>query len=269
MANSWHHLAESMSAIGTITNMARMMMLHAAIHWPDATDATQWPMAVTHATYLYNHMPHLETGISPVDLFTKMRWEQKKLHGFSFGAANSMSLAALSLLAANLPKITDEPTPAIYPIATLAPDFAIPPSFAGISGIDPLPLDRPCSPVGDANGITFDEVGCLLEVPGDGDNLQGVNNLVLLPNDSLFDLFRADDNETFQNGFDSTMVSDRRYFHSFINTASRREDFEKKKMWDGPSPAFHALPYSWAHRRQGSCKQTPLRGGGSINEDCC
>jgi hypothetical protein len=100
-----------------------------------------------------------------------------------------MSLAALSLLAANLPEITDEPTPAIYPIATLAPDFAIPPSFAGIGGIDPLPLDHPCSPVGDANGITFDEVGRLLEVPGDGDNLQGVDNLVLLPNDSLFDLF--------------------------------------------------------------------------------
>jgi hypothetical protein len=109
-----------------------------------------------------------------------------------------MSLAALSLLAANLPEITDEPTPAIYPVATLALDFAIPPSFAGIGGIDPLPLDRPCSPVGDANGITFDEVGRLLEVPGDRDNLQGVDNLVLLPDDSLFDLFRADDNETFQ-----------------------------------------------------------------------
>jgi hypothetical protein len=61
-------------------------------------------------------------------------------HGFSFGAANSMSLAALSLLAANLPEITDEPTPSIYPVATLAPDLAIPPSFAGIGGIDPLPL---------------------------------------------------------------------------------------------------------------------------------
>jgi hypothetical protein len=110
-------------------------------------------------------------------------------HGFSFGAVNSLSLAALSLLAANLPEITDEPTPSIYPIATLAPDFAIPPSFAGIGRIDPLPLDCPCSLVGDTNGITFDEVGHLLEVPGDGDNLQGVNNLVLLPNDSLFDLF--------------------------------------------------------------------------------
>jgi hypothetical protein len=25
-------------------------------------------------------MPPLETGISPVDLFTKTRWEQKKFH---------------------------------------------------------------------------------------------------------------------------------------------------------------------------------------------
>jgi hypothetical protein len=39
-------------AIGTITNMVLMMMLHAAIHWPDATDATQLLMAVMHATYL-------------------------------------------------------------------------------------------------------------------------------------------------------------------------------------------------------------------------
>jgi hypothetical protein len=176
-----------------------------------------------------------------------------------------MSLAALSLLAANLSKITDEPTPTIYPIATLAPDFAIPPSFAGISRIDPLPLDRPCSLVGDANGITFDEVGHLFEVPGDGDNLQGVDNLVLLPDDSLFDLFRADD-KTFQNGFDSTMVSDRRYFHSFINTASRREDFEKKDVgWSFACLSCSSVQLGSSPSR----KQTPLHGGGSINEDCC
>jgi hypothetical protein len=75
-----HHNGMAERAIGMSTNMARMMMLHAAIHWPDATDATQWLMAVTHATYLYNHMPCLEARISSVDLFTKMRWEQKKFH---------------------------------------------------------------------------------------------------------------------------------------------------------------------------------------------
>jgi hypothetical protein len=171
-------------------------------------------------------------------------------HGFSFGGTYSTSLAALHLLAANLPEITDEPTPAVYPVATLAPDFAIPPSL-GIE-IDPLPLDRPCSLVGDANGITFEAVHHLLEQPADGDNLQEVDNLILLPNDTLFDLFCANDNETFQNGFDPTMVSHRQYFHSVINTASRKKDFEEKKMWDGPSLAFHTLPYSWAHCCQGS-----------------
>jgi hypothetical protein len=48
------------------------MMLHAAIHWPDVADSTLWPMAVAHAVYLYNHMPALDTGISPADMFTKM-----------------------------------------------------------------------------------------------------------------------------------------------------------------------------------------------------
>jgi hypothetical protein len=45
-----HHNGMAKCAVGSITNMARTMMLHAAIHWPDATDATQWPMVVTHAT---------------------------------------------------------------------------------------------------------------------------------------------------------------------------------------------------------------------------
>jgi hypothetical protein len=154
------------------------------------------------------------------------------------------------LLAANLPKITDEPTPAVYPIATLAPDFAIPLSL-GV-GIDPLPLDCPCSPVGDANGITFEAIRHLLEQPGDVDDLQEVNNLILLPDDTLFDLFHANNNETFQNGSNPTMVSHRRYFHSVISTALRQKDCEERKMWDGPSPAFHALLYSWSHCCQGS-----------------
>jgi hypothetical protein len=50
-AGAHHHNGMAKRAIGMITNMARTMMLHAAIHWPDATNATQWPMAVTHATF--------------------------------------------------------------------------------------------------------------------------------------------------------------------------------------------------------------------------
>jgi hypothetical protein len=36
-----HHNGMAEHVIGTITNMACTMMLHEAIHWPDATNATQ------------------------------------------------------------------------------------------------------------------------------------------------------------------------------------------------------------------------------------
>ena len=55
-------------------------MLHAAIHWPDMADSTLWPLAVEHAVFLYNHVPDPSTGIAPVDIFTKSRWEQRKFH---------------------------------------------------------------------------------------------------------------------------------------------------------------------------------------------
>lgn len=79
-AGAHHHNGTAERAIGTVTNMARTMMLHSAIHWPDIADSTLWPMAVAHAVYLYNHMPSVDTGISPADLFTKTRWEQRKFH---------------------------------------------------------------------------------------------------------------------------------------------------------------------------------------------
>jgi hypothetical protein len=54
------------------------MMLHSAIHWPDVADPCLWPMAVQHATFLYNHMPALDSGLSPHDLFSKTRWEHRR-----------------------------------------------------------------------------------------------------------------------------------------------------------------------------------------------
>jgi hypothetical protein len=61
-------------------SIARTMMLHAAVHWPEVADSTHWPMAVQHAVYLHNHVPNPSTGIAPVDVFTKTRFEQRKLN---------------------------------------------------------------------------------------------------------------------------------------------------------------------------------------------
>ena len=74
-----HHNAGGERAIRTITSIARTMMIHAAIHWPEMSDLTLWPMAVEHAAYLYNHIPNPRTGLAPIDLFSKSRWEQKQL----------------------------------------------------------------------------------------------------------------------------------------------------------------------------------------------
>jgi hypothetical protein len=37
-------------------------------------------MAVTYAVFLHKHMLSLETGIMPIDIFTKSCWQQHKYH---------------------------------------------------------------------------------------------------------------------------------------------------------------------------------------------
>jgi hypothetical protein len=57
--------------IGTIMSMARTMMLHAAVRWPDVADSTLWPMAVDYAVHIFNHVPNGVSGISPIELMTR------------------------------------------------------------------------------------------------------------------------------------------------------------------------------------------------------
>jgi hypothetical protein len=73
-----HHNGVAERSIQTIMSIARAMMLHAAIHWPQVADPQLWPMAVKQAVYLWNHMPVESTGILPHDLFTRLRWAQSK-----------------------------------------------------------------------------------------------------------------------------------------------------------------------------------------------
>lgn len=75
-----HHNAQAERAIRTIMSIARTMMIHAGIHWPDMAKPTLWPMSVAHACYLFNHVPNPTTGLSPSDVFTKTRWPHKRFH---------------------------------------------------------------------------------------------------------------------------------------------------------------------------------------------
>ena len=75
-----HHNGIAERNIRTVMAIARTMMLHATIQWPAVADPTLWPLAVMHAVFLVNHMPDTRTGLSPADVFTKTRWEQRKMH---------------------------------------------------------------------------------------------------------------------------------------------------------------------------------------------
>ena len=79
-SGSHHQNGRAERAIQTIMALARTMMLHAAIHWPTVSDPTLWPMAVAHAVWLWNHLPHPETGLSPHDIWSRTRWPLRELH---------------------------------------------------------------------------------------------------------------------------------------------------------------------------------------------
>ena len=58
-------------AIRIIVSNARTMMIHAALHWPEVEDKSLWPLALSHAAYLYNHTPNEITGQAPIEVFSR------------------------------------------------------------------------------------------------------------------------------------------------------------------------------------------------------
>lgn len=69
---SHHQNGKAERGIGTIFSIARTMLIHSVIRWPDVITPVIWPMAVSYATYLYNHMPKA-TGISPLELIVRIK----------------------------------------------------------------------------------------------------------------------------------------------------------------------------------------------------
>jgi hypothetical protein len=78
-----HHqnaMAERM--IGVTVAMARTMMLHAKMRWPNQVSTKLWPMALKHAQHLHNHLPGTN-NVCPLDLVlrtTVPRHALKNLH---------------------------------------------------------------------------------------------------------------------------------------------------------------------------------------------
>ena len=79
-AGAHHHNGVAERNIRTIISIARTMMMHSAMHWPEVSDVELWPMAVKHAVHVFNRVPSVDSGICPLDKFTSQRYQQNKLH---------------------------------------------------------------------------------------------------------------------------------------------------------------------------------------------
>jgi hypothetical protein len=66
--------------IKSIMAMARTMLLHSAIHWSEVADPTLWALIVRHDVWIYNHIPNINTGLSPIDTWSKTQFPLHKLH---------------------------------------------------------------------------------------------------------------------------------------------------------------------------------------------
>ena len=75
--NGQNGLAER--AIQTVVNSAREMMLHKALHWPEYFDRRMWPFTLSHAAYLWNHLPSVSHGLTLLEIYTGTKQDIKVL----------------------------------------------------------------------------------------------------------------------------------------------------------------------------------------------
>ena len=56
-----------------VVRIAKNMMIHAALRWPDASEKSLWPMDMAHTVHLHNHTPHFSSGIYPEEVWTRSK----------------------------------------------------------------------------------------------------------------------------------------------------------------------------------------------------
>jgi len=79
--NAHHKNAVAERSIRTVSECARALLLHSALHWKTGIDSSLWPLAVSYAAFIYNHLSNAQ-GIAPADLFTGVQIPRHKLKTF-------------------------------------------------------------------------------------------------------------------------------------------------------------------------------------------
>eukprot|EP00804_Cyclotella_cryptica_P006589 CCRYP_008569-RA/>CCRYP_008569-RA protein AED:0.10 eAED:0.08 QI:0/-1/0/1/-1/1/1/0/161 len=76
-----HQNALTERARQTITYMARTFMVHVSLHWSErgVDDLALWGFAVKHAAWLHNRIPSQTTGLTPLELLSKTKADNRDL----------------------------------------------------------------------------------------------------------------------------------------------------------------------------------------------
>ena len=66
--------------IKNVVRIARNIMIHAALKWPDASEKSLWTMDMAHSVHLHNHNPHISIFMSLEEVWTRLKSSHIALH---------------------------------------------------------------------------------------------------------------------------------------------------------------------------------------------
>ena len=68
-----HQNGRAERSIRTVFSLARALLIHSALYWPDAHDLELWPFAVDYAVWILNNLPD-DDGLSPLEKFSRQKF---------------------------------------------------------------------------------------------------------------------------------------------------------------------------------------------------
>ena len=74
-----HHNGIAECGIRTVSTCARTMIIHAMLHWQEETTLDLWGFAIDYAVFLWNRMPRVKSGLSPIELFYSTKSTHEEL----------------------------------------------------------------------------------------------------------------------------------------------------------------------------------------------
>jgi hypothetical protein len=112
--NAHHQNGRAEKKIRDLQELARTMMLHAQHRWPNAINTHLWPFAIKLANDLSNRSPAIQSGISPLELFSQVDIAPKVKHSHTFGAPVYVLENALQTPGSGIPKWKSRSNMGIY-----------------------------------------------------------------------------------------------------------------------------------------------------------